>query len=68
MTTFGSLFIKVFSYAPWRIKLCLNGYEWAKRQPEKRGIGYEALEQWLFVLFAADEVAGDLRLAGARGH
>jgi hypothetical protein len=27
-----------------RIKLCLNGHEWAKRQLEKRGIGYEALD------------------------
>jgi len=27
---FGPLFIKVCSYAPWSIKLCLNGHEWAK--------------------------------------
>ncbi|HEX4593502.1 MAG TPA: hypothetical protein VH157_04465 [Bryobacteraceae bacterium] len=41
---FGPLFVKVCSYAPWSIKLCLNGHEWAKRQLEKRGIGYEALD------------------------
>jgi hypothetical protein len=41
---FGPLFIKVCSYAPWGIKLCLNGHEWAKRQLEKRNIGYEALD------------------------
>ncbi len=41
---FGPLFIKVCSYAPWGIKLCLNGHEWAKRQLEKRGIVYEALD------------------------
>ena len=41
---FGPLFIKVCSYAPWGIKLCLNGHEWAKRQLDKRGIGYEALD------------------------
>jgi hypothetical protein len=41
---FGPLFLKVCSYAPWGIKLCLNGHEWAKRQLEKRGIGYEALD------------------------
>jgi hypothetical protein len=41
---FGPLFIKVCSYAPWSIKLCLNGHEWAKRQLEKRGIRYEALD------------------------
>lgn len=41
---FGPLFIKVCSYAPWGTKLCLNGHEWAKRQLEKRGIAYEALD------------------------
>ena len=41
---FGPAFIKVCSYAPWGIKVCLNGHEWAKRQLEKRGIGYEALD------------------------
>jgi len=25
---FGPLFRKVCSYAPWSIKLCLNGHEW----------------------------------------
>ena len=41
---FGPLFVKVCSYAPWAIKVCLNGHEWAKRQMEKRGIAYEALD------------------------
>jgi hypothetical protein len=41
---FGPLFIKVCSYAPWGIKLCWNGHEWAKRQLEKRKIRYEALD------------------------
>src|ERR1700683_1283182 len=41
---FGPLFLKVCSYAPWGIKLCLNGHEWAKRQLEKRKIRYEALD------------------------
>src|SRR4051794_8446066 len=41
---FGPLFIKVCSYAPWGIKVCVNGHEWAKRQLEKRGIEYEALD------------------------
>ena len=41
---FGPLFIKVCSYAPWGAKLCLNGHEWAKRQLEKKGIAYEALD------------------------
>jgi hypothetical protein len=41
---FGPVFIKVCSYAPWGTKLCLNGHEWAKRQLEKKGIAYEALD------------------------
>ena len=41
---FGPLFVKVCSYAPWGIKLCLNGHEWAKRQLEKKGIPYQALD------------------------
>ncbi len=41
---FGPAFLKVCSYAPWSLKLCLNGHEWAKRQLERRGIAYEALD------------------------
>ena len=41
---FGPLFIKVCSYAPWGTKLCLNGHEWAKRQLDKMGIAYQALD------------------------
>jgi hypothetical protein len=41
---FGPLFLKICSYAPWSIKLCLNGHEWAKRQLDRRGIPYEALD------------------------
>jgi hypothetical protein len=44
---FGPLFIKVCSYAPWSIKLCLNGHQWAKRQLNKRGIQYESLDNGL---------------------
>lgn len=41
---FGPAFIKVCSYAPWALKVCLNGHEWAKRQLDQRGIAYEALD------------------------
>jgi hypothetical protein len=41
---FGPLFLKICSYAPWSVKLCLNGHEWAKRQLDKRHIAYEALD------------------------
>ena len=41
---FGPAFVKVCSYAPWALKLCLNGHEWVKRQLEKQGIAYTALD------------------------
>jgi hypothetical protein len=41
---FGPAFIKVCSYAPWALKVCLNGHEWVKRQLDQRGIAYEALD------------------------
>ena len=41
---FGPAFIKVCTYAPYAIKMCLNGHEWAKRQLHKRGVAFEALD------------------------
>lgn len=41
---FGPVFIKVCTYAPYAVKICLNGHEWAKRQLLKRGMGFEALD------------------------
>jgi hypothetical protein len=41
---FGPAFVKVCSYAPWALKVCVNGHEWAKRQLDKRGIAYESLD------------------------
>jgi hypothetical protein len=40
----GPAFIKVCGYAPYALKLCLNGHEWAKRQLTKRGIAFTALD------------------------
>jgi hypothetical protein len=40
----GGAFWKTNAYAPWPIWLWLNGHEWAKRQLERVGIGYEALD------------------------
>ena len=45
---FGPGFVKVCSYAPWGLKLCLNGHERAKRQCDQRGLGYEALDNGFF--------------------
>ena len=41
---FGPIFLKACSYAPWSLKLCLNGHEWAKRQMEKQGVTFETLD------------------------
>jgi hypothetical protein len=41
---FGPLFLKISSYFPYTIRVCLNGHEYAKRQLDKRGIAYEALD------------------------
>lgn len=40
----GGSFWKTNAYSPYPIWLWLNGHEWAKRQLEKAGIGYEALD------------------------
>ncbi len=41
---FGPMFIKFSSYFPYTARVNLNGHEYAKRQLEKEGIPYEALD------------------------
>ena len=41
---FGPFFLKFCSYFPYNAKLCLNGHEYLKQQPEQKGIAYQALE------------------------
>jgi hypothetical protein len=40
----GRAFVKACCYAPYPLWLCLNGHEWAKRQADKAGIGYQPLD------------------------
>jgi hypothetical protein len=40
----GPGFLKICGYAPYTMKLCLNGHEWAKRQLTEQGIRFEALD------------------------
>jgi hypothetical protein len=40
----GGAFWKTNAYAPYPVWLWLNGHEWAKRQLDKAGIGYEGLD------------------------
>jgi len=41
---FGPFFLKFCGYFPYTAKLCINGHEYLKRQLDKEGIGYEALD------------------------
>ncbi|MGH3887165.1 MAG: hypothetical protein ACRDSZ_11480 [Pseudonocardiaceae bacterium] len=41
---FGPFFIKFSTYFPYTAKLCINGNEWAKRQADKEGIGFQPLD------------------------
>jgi len=41
---FGPAFIKVCSYAPYGIRVYLNGHEWAKKQLTHAGIPFESLD------------------------
>jgi hypothetical protein len=41
---FGLCFIKISSYAPFGIRVWINGHEWAKRQLTARGIAFEELD------------------------
>jgi hypothetical protein len=49
---FGPFFLKFCTYFPYNAKLCLNGHEYAKRQLERQGIAYQALDNG--VLSCAD--------------
>ncbi|MDQ2947074.1 MAG: hypothetical protein M3Y27_14220 [Acidobacteriota bacterium] len=41
---FGPFFVKYCGYFPYTAKLCINGHEYLKRQLQKEGIGFEALD------------------------
>lgn len=40
----GPGFLKIGSYAPYPVKLCLNGHEWAKQQLRREGVAFESLD------------------------
>lgn len=43
----GPGFLKACGHAPYALKLCLNGHEWAKRQLATAGIAFTALDNGL---------------------
>jgi hypothetical protein len=56
---FGPFFLKFCSYFPYNAKLCINGHEYAKRQLDRRGIRYEALDNGIL---SCDEPAALQRI------
>ena len=56
---FGPFFVKFCSYFPYNARLCLNGYEYAKRQAAKAGIAFTALDN---AFAALDEPADTPKL------
>lgn len=41
---FGPCFFKLCPYAPYPVWVWCNGHEWAKRQADKQGLAYEAMD------------------------
>jgi hypothetical protein len=52
----GPAFIKICGYAPYAIKICLNGHEWAKRQLAARGVRFTALDNGFLACADPDAV------------
>ena len=48
--------LKVCSYAPYGIKVCLNGHEWAKQQLRKEGVAFEILDNGFRSCAAAERL------------
>jgi len=44
---FGEAFVKVCTYAPWAIKVCLNGHEWGQAPVGARPHCLPSFRQWL---------------------
>jgi hypothetical protein len=46
-TEWGPAFLKIGTYLPCPVKLCLNGHEWVKQHLRRERIGYESLDNGL---------------------
>ncbi|MBV9173152.1 MAG: hypothetical protein JOZ81_24060 [Chloroflexi bacterium] len=40
----GPAFIKLGTYLPYPVRVCLNGHEWVKQQARRQGLAFEALD------------------------
>ncbi len=52
----GPAFIKVCGYAPYGLKVCLNGHEWAKRQLQRQRIRFTALDNGFLTCAVPDRL------------
>ena len=43
----GPAFVKVGTYLPYPVRLCLNGHHWAQQQLRQAGLAFEALDNGL---------------------
>jgi len=63
---FGPMFIKFSSYFPYTARINLNGHEYVKRQLDKKGIAFEALDNGIL---KCDQPAAVQRLmSGLSAH
>lgn len=53
---FGPFFLKFCSYFPYTAKLCINGHEYLKRQLDKAGVSYEALDNGILACKDPDQL------------
>jgi len=66
----GPAFLKVGTYLPYPVKLCLNGHEWAKQRLHREGIGFESLDNGFLSCEAPDrlqEICDELSSADVQG-
>jgi hypothetical protein len=50
----GPAFLKLGTYLPYPIKLCLNGHEWVKQQLRRAGVAFDSLDNGF--LACADQI------------
>src|SRR4029453_1629992 len=46
----GPAFVKIGTYVPYPIKLCLNGHEWVKQHLRRDRIRFDSLDNGFFIL------------------
>ena len=59
----GPAFLKIGTYLPYPVKLCLNGHEWVKQHLRRQRVRFESLDNGFLALCRRRGVASDLRRA-----